>query len=132
MIGELTTFCQQVDRIAIMEQTKNWLKQNRQKLGLSQEELTARLQVAGIDVSRGTVSHWENGRYKIPLENVEVRQALANIFNMDIKTLLKLAGYEVESKPHSEEAERVAYLIDQLPPDKRNLAVRLVEELAKT
>lgn len=68
----------------------------------------------------------------MPLDNVEFRQALANIFNIDIKTLLKLAGYEVDSKPHSDEAERVAYLIDQLPPDKRNLAVRLIEEMAKT
>lgn len=112
-----------------MEQTKNWLKQNRQKLGLSQEELTARLQVAGIDVSRATVSHWENGRYNLPLESVEFRQALANILNMDIKTLLKLAGYEVESKTHSETAERVAWIVDQLPPDKQQLALKLVEQL---
>lgn len=132
MIVNLTGFCQVDDRIAFMEQTKNWLKENRQKLGLSQDELATQLQVRGIDVSRATVSHWENGRYNIPLENVEVRQALANILRIEVKTLLKLAGYEVESKPHSDAAERAAWLIDQLPPEKQDLAVRLVEELAKT
>jgi transcriptional regulator with XRE-family HTH domain len=115
-----------------MKQKTNWLKTLREKQGLTQEEFTARLQLEGMDYSRPAISSWESDRHPAPLGNVAFRQALANIFNMDIKTLLKLAGYEVESKPHSEEAERVAYLIDQLPPDKRNLAVRLVEEMAKT
>lgn len=115
-----------------MKQNTNWLKTLRESRGFTQEEFAARLQLAGLDYSRPAVSSWESGRHQAPLGNVQFRQVLANIFNIDVKTLLKLAGYEVDSKPHSEEAERVAYLIDQLPPEKRNLAVRLVEELAKT
>lgn len=54
--------------------TGNELKQFREKLGLSQEELAKRLRVAG-----NTVSRWELGRMKIPeyldlaLETIERR-----------------------------------------------------------
>lgn len=115
-----------------MKPDSNWLKTLREKSRLKQEDLAARLQLAGLEYARSSVSAWENGYANPPLESVEFRQALANIFNIDVKTLLKLAGYEVESKPHSDAAERAAWLIDQLPPDKQDLAVRLVEELAKT
>lgn len=131
-IHQLSFSCQPIGTISIMKPKTNWLKTLRENRGYTQEEFTAQLQLSGLDYSRSAVSSWESGRVSAPLNHVEVRQAIANILRIDIKTMLKLAGYEVESKPHSEEAERVAYLIDQLPPDKRNLAVRLVEELAKT
>lgn len=115
-----------------MKPKTNWLKTLRENRGYTQEEFTAQLQLAGLDYSRSAVSSWESERVDVPLNSVEFRQALANILNMDIKTLLKLAGYEIESKAHSDAAERAAWLIDQLPPDKQDLAVRLVEELAKT
>ncbi len=114
-----------------MERKTNWLKTRREALHLKQEDLAAQLQVSGFDISRPSISHWENGRHLPPLENPEFRQALANILRIDVKTLLKLAGYEVAKSDFSEAAERVAYIVDQLPPDKQELAVRLVEQLAK-
>lgn len=132
MVTELPYSCQLIGKIYTMKQEINWLTTLRKKGNLTQDGLATRLQLAGLKHGREAVSAWETGRAVPPLDNVEFRQALANILNMDIKTLLKLAGYEVESKPHSDAAERAAWLIDQLPPDKQDLAVRLVEELAKT
>jgi len=112
-----------------MKRDTNWLKTLRQKMGLKQEDLAAQLQLTGLDYARSSVSGWENGYSQLPLNNPEFRQALANILNVDVKTLLKLAGYEVTASQHSEAAERVAFIVDRLPPDKQQLALKLIEQL---
>lgn len=112
--------------------SKNWVKNRREIVGISQEELAARLQRSGFDISRATVGHWEQDKYLPPLGNPQFCKTMADILLVSVKDLLAMAGYDLAEKQHSLEAERVAYLVDQLPPDKRNLAVRLVEELAKT
>lgn len=112
--------------------SKNWIKNRREVVGISQEELAARLQRNGFDISRATVGHWEQDKYLPPLGNPQFCKVMADILLVSVKDLLAMAGYDLDEKQHSIEAERVAYLVDQLPPEKRNLAVRLVEELAKT
>lgn len=99
---------------------------------MNQEDLAARLQVEGIDVTRSAVSHWENGRYQIPLDDPNVRRAIAKVLRINIRTLLKFAGYEVDNEIHSIYAEQIAAIIDQLPEEKQQLVLRLVEQLAKT
>lgn len=111
-----------------MKPESNWLKTLRKKHGLKQEDLAAKLQLAGLEYSRSSVSSWENGYHRPPLEDASFRQALANILRIDVKTLLKLAGYEVATSQHSEAAERAAWIIDQLPPDKQELVLKLVEQ----
>lgn len=106
----------------------NWLKTKRKELHLSQEELAARLQVKGIDVTSGAISHWENERYNPPLEDPAFRKALAEILRIDVKTLLLIAGYEVTEIDHSEAAKRAAFIVDQLPSDKRDLALDILEK----
>lgn len=99
---------------------------------MKQEEFAARLQLEGLDISRAAISHWETGRYQVPLDNPEVRHVIAKVLRVNIRTLLKLAGYEVDNGVHSIYAEQAAILIDQLPADKQELALRLLEQLAKT
>lgn len=109
----------------------NWLKTYRERLNLSQEDLAAQLQIRGINVARASVSHWETGKHLPPLHEAEFRRALADVLRLNVKTVLKLAGYDIEAE-RSEEAERIADMVDKLPPDKRDLAVRLIEQLART
>lgn len=108
-----------------------WIKDRRIELGLNQDELTARLQTLGIDVTRATVSHWENGRYQPPMHDAEFRKSLAIALRMSIKAMLIQAGYEVADTTHSEAAERAAYIIDHLPPDQQQLAVQILEQFMK-
>lgn len=52
----------------------------RQKLHLSQEEISARLQVLGVDMSRSTYSKIEAGLRHISVEEIE---AIRSILKMD-------------------------------------------------
>lgn len=104
-----------------------WLKDRRERLHLSQEELASRLQVEGFDLTRATVSHWENGRYQPPLNDAAFRRSLAKILRISIKDMLISAGYEVDQDERSQAAERAAYILDQLPPDKQHLALDILE-----
>lgn len=109
----------------------NWLKALRSRAGIqSQEELAAALQLRGLDISRSTVSHWEKDRYLPDFSNPELRIALAELLRVDLVTLLRSAGYEIQTS-HSEIAERVAHIVDRLPPDKQRVILTVAEELSK-
>lgn len=102
-----------------------WLRERRKELHLSQEELAARLQVRGFDLTPGAISHWENGRNIMPIEQTDFRQALAASLNLSVRELLKRAGYEVLRTARTDEAEIAAEIIDQLDSEHRKLALRL-------
>lgn len=109
----------------------NWIKQRRKELGISQEELAEKLQLLGVDVSRASIGHWETGHAKPPLEQPQFVAALSKAMNLDINTVLSRSGYSIVSK-HTNTAERIASIVDELPEEKQELALRLVEQLAKT
>ena len=106
----------------------NWFRSYRDRSGLSQEELVARLQLAGIDISRGTLSNWETGRVSIPLGDRDLRWALANVFRLSVPDLLKAAGYEIELGG-TEWSRRAAWVVDQLPEADRDFALEMLERL---
>jgi transcriptional regulator with XRE-family HTH domain len=110
---------------------QSWLKSLRESAFINQDDLAARLQVEGFDVTRASVSHWETGRHEPPLQDPEFRRALSRALRVNVRTILRLAGYEVDEQQHSVLAERVANLVDQLPTDLQELALRLVEQLAR-
>lgn len=56
--------------------------------------------------------------------------ALSKALELDVNTVLRLSGYDLKGE-HSHIAERVAALVDMLPADKQELALRLVEQIAK-
>lgn len=107
----------------------NWLKRRRTEIGISQEALARQLQLAGQDVSRAAIGHWETDRYDPPLQNEDFRRALANILQIDTGELLREAGYEVLNSKHSRLAERAAYLIDQMNPEDQKKALKILEAL---
>lgn len=69
-----------------------WIKERREQLGLNQEQLAARLQLHGLDVTRATVSHWETGRHHSPLDEVSALKALADALEVSLDVLLAEVG----------------------------------------
>lgn len=107
----------------------SWIRTLRQKAGFNQEELAARLQLAGANITRSSVSAWETGRNKPDLMNPSTRKALSKVFKLTESEIIKLAGIEGVSSAHTEHGERAANIVDQLPPEKRIIAVRILEQL---
>lgn len=110
----------------------NWLRQRREELNLNQEEMTARLQIEGVEVTRSTLSHWETGRYNMPMHEENFRRALVTALRLSEREILKRSGYDIGQRGHSDEAERAADIIDQLPSDRKELALRVLEQFAET
>jgi transcriptional regulator with XRE-family HTH domain len=107
----------------------DWLRKRREEVGLeTQEDLATQLQLEGVTTTRASVSHWENGRNKPPLDEPIFRAALAKVLRLSQPELLRLAGYEVVRSAHSESGERAAHILDQLPAEKQQLALKVLEQ----
>jgi len=44
------------------------------------------------------VSHWETGRYNLPLDDFKAMQVIAKVFQVTVVDLLVVAGYEFTSE----------------------------------
>jgi transcriptional regulator with XRE-family HTH domain len=110
---------------------RDFLKQRRQELDLSQQELADRLSDKGHETSYARVSHWETGRNKPPLENPEFRRALALALEMDVNTMLARLGYVAFDDERSPEARLAADIVDNLPAEGRELALDILRSLEK-
>jgi transcriptional regulator with XRE-family HTH domain len=106
----------------------NWIRERRKELRLTQEDLTRLLQLEGFDYQRSAIGHWETGHNTPPTDDPAFVAALAKILKLDHLTILQMSGHQIRIH-HSEEAERIARLIDELPADRRKLALKLVEQL---
>lgn len=109
----------------------NWLRDRRKELEMQQSELVARLELAGFNVGRASISHWENGRYDVPLDDPNFRQAIAKALKLSESEILERAGYQVVVAPRSEDARRAASIIDRLPEPARELALEYLQMLEK-
>lgn len=107
-----------------------WIREQRKKLGLSQQDLVAQLQLEGFDISRSSLSNWENGTFNPPLENHDFRFALSRVLKLGVAEILVLSGFET-SDELSEDAIRAATIVDQIPPNKRKMALGILEQILK-
>jgi transcriptional regulator with XRE-family HTH domain len=107
----------------------NWLRQRREELKLNQDELTARLQVEGVAITRASVSNWENGKHSMPLNDPEFRVRLAKAVKLSEREILQLSGYDIGQFGHTDEGERAASIVDRLPAEKKELAIKLLEAM---
>jgi transcriptional regulator with XRE-family HTH domain len=107
-----------------------WLRQRREQLHINQEELAARLQLAGFDIARSSISHWENDRFKPPFNDPEFTKAFASVLKLSVNSMLKQAGYEIVTDL-SENARHAAEIVDSLPADRQRLAIGLLEQLQR-
>ncbi len=108
----------------------NWIKRRRAELKLTQEQVTARLGVNGLALSRSTYGHWETGKYNPPLHDPNARQALANALELDVKEMLVIAGYEV-AEEENEVVMRIAIIASKLPEDLQRHALEYLKILEK-
>ena len=106
----------------------NWLKQRREELGLTQDEMIARMQVEGVKVSRSALSTWENDVYNPPLQDEQARGGIARALKLSVKEVMKRSGYDV-TELHSSAAERAAHIVDQLDEETQNKVVKMLEAL---
>lgn len=87
----------------------SWLRQKRELLNLSQEELAARLQLAGLSVTRATVSHWETGRVPSPLDEATALKAISEALDVSVDEILEEIGIHTTTdhlSPREREAIR--------------------------
>lgn len=110
---------------------EHWLKQLRQEVDLSQDDLAARLQLAGLKYGRSAVGNWESGRAPVPLKDPEFVVALASILKTTENKIMLAAGYRLTTKNHTQISERIANIVDDLPPDKQQMALRVIQAIAK-
>lgn len=110
---------------------EHWLKGLREQAGIAtQEDLAARLQLEGFKYGRSAVGNWERGS-PMPLKDPEFVRVLAGILKISTNELMAIAGYTIETKQHTHISERVASIVDDLSPERQELALRLVEQLRK-
>lgn len=107
----------------------NWIKERREALGLTQEQLVAKIQTNGYNVSRGTLSHWEMNKTLPPLHIPACANALSIALRMSVLNVLRAGGYNIQES--SEKAKRAADLVNQLPLKEQDTALDLLEVLLK-
>jgi transcriptional regulator with XRE-family HTH domain len=106
----------------------NWMQRKRKDSNLNQDELAAKLQIAGFDVGRTTISNWETGRSTPPFDDPKFVRALANALRISVIDVLSLAGYELSVDKDKESARRAADIVNQLSQEKQRLALRILED----
>jgi transcriptional regulator with XRE-family HTH domain len=105
------------------------LRRRREQLGLSQGELASKLQDAGLEITRATVSHWETGRHPSPFDSVSAISALAEILGISLTDLFKTATYELAAEGLSEAARAAALTVDRLTPEGQQIALQQLKAL---
>lgn len=112
--------------------TGTFIKTRRDELDLSLQDVASRLTLNGYPTNKASVWQWENeekSNRNAPIEKEEFRVALARAFEMDINVLVKLVGWVKVDDERSPEALRAASLVDQMRPDQRPMAVKLLETM---
>ena len=109
-------------------------KERREELNISQDEAASRLQLAGFDTTRATISHWETGRNPIPLDSLKARKALAAALEMKISDIDAIAGTEIlnDQSEYSQAAKHAAILIDRMSPNAQRVALEVLRTLERS
>jgi transcriptional regulator with XRE-family HTH domain len=107
-----------------------WIRQRREELGISQTDLAIRLQLLGLEITPGSISHWERGRYKPPLHDKDFRILIADALRLSVVDMLALADYETDIDTSSSiYANRAMEILGRLPERLQHLAVEYLELL---
>lgn len=110
---------------------KTFLRQRREKLGITQSEVAELLSIHGEETSSARVGHWETGRNKPPLEDARFRRAMALTLEVDVNTMMTELGYVISNDDYSSEARLAAEIVDLLPSEGRELAIEILRTLEK-
>lgn len=103
----------------------NWIQTRRKQLGLSQEDLATRLQLLNIDVGRGAISHWEQGRYP-PRQDAKFVMAMAEALEMTSLSVLLNLGHELPSRGIAELSDYEREIIEALRQNDKIGAIKKI------
>ena len=108
-----------------------FLRSRRQQLGISLSELSSRLALRGVSISKAGIQHWEGGRNDPPLEDELFRTALAMSLEMSVNELMSAIGYIKSVSDYDSNAMRAADIVSHMTPDKQAIAIDILERLAR-
>lgn len=111
---------------------KDFLRARLEQLDLSLSDLEKRLNLKGYKVTKATIGHWVSGRNKPPLKDRQFVEILSLALEMTVSEMMEQMDFIVSPEHRSTAANRVADMVDRLPPDKQDLALRLVEQLMQS
>jgi transcriptional regulator with XRE-family HTH domain len=108
-----------------------WLRERRKSIGIETlEELARLLQLQGFAISPSALSHYEQGRRSIPLDDDDFRNALMRVLKYSESELMRAAGFEIGSDL-TEDGQRAAEIIEKLPPDARIIAMDILHSFER-
>lgn len=104
------------------------IKRKRKASGISQESLADHLAAAGFNVSRTTISGWEQGKRANDLDwNPDFIRALATTLNTDAIELLRDLGFPVVPDGFTFEDVQLAFRLREIPDlEDRKRATRIL------
>lgn len=83
----------------------------------------------GYGVTRSSIATWMLGTRKPPIKDRRFLEVLADVYKMSVPELLAGMGLMEEIEGMSPEARRAADIIDQMPPEQRQTALRVLEAM---
>jgi transcriptional regulator with XRE-family HTH domain len=110
---------------------REFLRIERVRNHMSQAELAARMTELGEETSAARVGHWETGRNTPPMDNQHFRHVLAIALRMGENEMLTELGYVLPEGQFSSKALYAAQIIDALPNEARDIAMEILEVLAR-
>lgn len=108
-----------------------WMQERRKELRLSQEELANRLQAEGWDISRSSVSAWEQGYNNPPVDKEGFLTVLSTVFKMSVPEILAAFGYQTSVEATSPEIIRATELMRKLPSNAQKEALEHIEIVSR-
>jgi transcriptional regulator with XRE-family HTH domain len=108
---------------------EDFLRQRKEELQLSLSEMETQFNLRGYSVTRSSIATWILGTRKPPIKERKFLEALADIFKMSVPELLAGMGLMEEMQGMSPEAMRAAALIEQMPPNQRKMALKVLEAM---
>lgn len=109
-----------------MSQFKDALRNRREALNLSPEDLARRLTRLGYPTTGADIQLWERGRNHPPLDDGGFREALAMSLQINVKKLETAVRLPDRKPEFSEEALELATLFDSLPEQTKTLALEVM------
>lgn len=110
---------------------KAFIKEQLEANEMSYADLAKALELQGYSVERQTIGHWATGKRKPPIGKDEFRRALAAALGISAEEMMVKLGWTLPNHERSPQALLAADMIDQLPEEVRDMAVELIDVLAK-
>lgn len=86
------------------------------------------LQLEGVAITPSALSHYELGRRALPVKDRGFVEALARVLKMAESEIYRLSGIDL-AVGQSPAAERAAHIVDMLPAEKQQIALKMLESL---